>query len=335
MISIASLSFAEIKFTNGWGCIEYRALASIGSTTDLGTAIGANWGGTESASLDVQARGDKGGLFGELAFGSGNTSPAISYLYFWQKPIDGLKVVIGSKAALGTLQVHSNNNIFTSLDSANGPAFIAEYTGVQNLYLGVAIPTAINGWNNAVTALASTYAATQFAADYTIGGVGRIRAQYIGDATTTDTNYGTIEVAAVTSGWARGITADVGVKIPLKTAATYNVNIEGTYSNGPLWTELWIMNNITPSATSAYSAYYSVEALYNISGPYSVGIFLGDSFASSTSNTIEAKPYFRVQHGLDNGYIRGQVYFDLSTDVLATTPAITWRLPVYLEYCFW
>jgi hypothetical protein len=329
MISIASLSFAEIKFVGGWGCVEFDALQATGTATPT-TQVGASWGGNDSAGINFAAKGDKGGLYSE--WGLGGDTFAVNKLYFWQNPVDGLKLIVGSKAAIGTLQVHSNNDIFTQLNNANGAALVAEYTGVQNLYLGLAIPTTLGSAN----ALAATYSATQFAADYTLAGVGRIRAQYIGDSNTTDTNYGSIEAAILTAGTlAKGLNLEVGIKAPLQTNATYKANIEVAYSNGPFWAELWLLNNITPSATAAYNGTYSVEATYNISGPFTAGLYVKNEFASSTSDKVQAKPYFQIQHGLDSGYIRSRVYFQMDTDVLATTPSVTWKVPVYLEYCFW
>jgi hypothetical protein len=328
LVVIAGLGFSEIKFTGGWGDYEFRAAQSIGGAA-LSTSVANPWNGYGSAGLTLQAKGDKGGLYLAPAYASGDNTYSLDSNYIWMLPVDGLKVIIGQKVATGTLRVHSSDAIFTQLNTANAPGLVLEFTKVQNLYLGASVKSVLAGWGGTSSAIADTYASAQVAFDYTVAGFGRIRAQYIGDGVATGTNNGTAEVAVLTSGLVQGLTAELGVKAPLVTGASYNANIYAAYSAGALGTEFWIQNTInTATGATPYGLFVSAEGWYNISGPYTAGLYAGYTLNGST----EVKPYFQIQHGLENGFIKGRFYFDAS---IPATGDLTWRLPVYLEYCFW
>lgn len=339
MITIASLSFAEIKFTGGWGDVEFRAAESLGANTNLVTDIGNNWGGQGDFGLTLQAKGDKGGLYAGVQFNGGNSDIlyACDDLFIWMNPVDGLKVSVGPKVGTGTLRVHSADDIFTQFDTAGNPAIVAEFSGIQNLYLGAAVQSVMNNYGaTGYMDLLQSYATTQVAADYTIAGFGRIRAQYIGDGDTTNTNNGTVEAAVLTNGLVKGLTAELGVKAPLVTNAVYQANLYLSYASGALWTEAKAYNKIATATGADFYGMYSVEGNYNLSGPYTAGLYVEDDFTANTSNAITVKPYAQIQHGLDNGYIRGRVYFQFGyTAPTSGTATSTWKVPVYLEYCFW
>jgi len=340
MITIASLSFAEIKFTGGWGDVEFRALESLGANTDLVTDLSNSWGGSGTYGLTLQAKGDKGGLFAGVQIDPSTKAFAASdNLYIWMKPVDGLQVAIGSKYVNGDLRVHSEDDIFTQFNTAGKPAIGVTFTGIQNLYVAATVQTVINSYYPITTsALTSTYASAQVGADYTISGFGRIRAQYIGDGDTTNTNNGSVEVAVLTNGLVKGLAVEFGAKAQLVADAVYNANLYVSYADGPFWMEAKAYNKISTAAGTEFYGKYYADANYNISGPYTAGFQGEDDFTANTSNKITAKPYFQVKHGLDNGFVVGKVYFQYeytSYTAAGSTAASAWKVPVYLEYCFW
>jgi len=340
MITIASLSFAEIKFTGGWGDVEFRALESLGANTDLVTDLSNSWGGSGQFGLTLQAKGDKGGLFiGGQFDPASKTFAASDNLYIWINPVAGLNVSVGTKYVNGDLRVHSEDDIFTQFNTLGKPAIGVTFTGIQNLYLGATVQSSLNAYSGATyTTVPNTYASAQVAADYTIAGFGRVRAQYIGDGNSADTNNGSIEAAVLTNGLVKGLAVEVGAKAQLQTNAVYNANLYVSYADGPFWMEAKAYNKIPTATGSNFYGKYYADANYNISGPYTAGFQGEDDLTLNTSNKIIAKPYFQVKHGLENGFILTRVYFQYeytSFNAAGSTATSAWKLPVYLEYCFW
>ncbi len=192
--ALTTSAFAEITF-GAWLRTLAAPVASDGK--DTVTAMGNSWGGIRQARLDVRGTaedGNVGFVFG--AYENGGAIEPGDDGFVWAKPVDAVKVSFGhydgptplrGDIAYGVWDwlrpngcwVEGDEGLLMSGKTKDGVK--VEITPMDGLYILGLVPI-----YDSVKTAETTYKNIQAGAAYDIDGVGKIKAQFIGDFTAKD-----------------------------------------------------------------------------------------------------------------------------------------------------
>lgn len=190
--ALATSAFAEITF-GAWLRVLAAPVASNGDDTVV--AMTNSWGfGARSARLNVNAVAEDGnagfamGIYNDASMSLSAGDEA----QMWVKPVDQVKVSVGkydNNTLRGDLCYGSWNWMRCAQNttgegiimSGNGDTgLMVEVTPIDALYIQALIPIAPNGNGSAAQLAEDAYKKARGGFAYTIDGIGKLKAQYIG-----------------------------------------------------------------------------------------------------------------------------------------------------------
>lgn len=203
--ALATSAFAEITF-GAWLRVLAAPVASNGDDTVV--AMSNSWGyGARSARLNVNAvaeDGNAGFAMGIYNDASMNIS-AGDEAQMWVKPVEQVKVSVG-KFDNNTLRgdlCYGSWNWMRCAQNTTGEGFImsgngakglmVEVTPIDALYIQALVPINPNGSGDAVQLAEDAYKGVRGGFAYTIDGIGKLKAQYIGNVTGNNVEDKTVE----------------------------------------------------------------------------------------------------------------------------------------------
>lgn len=191
--ALATSAFAEITF-GAWLRVLAAPVASNGDDTVV--AMTNSWGnGARTARLNVNAVSEDGnagfamGIYNDASMSLAAGDEA----QMWVKPVEQVKVSVG-KYDNNTLRgdlCYGSWNWMRCLQNTTGEGFImsgngetglmVEVTPIDALYIQAMLPIAPNGSGDAVQLAEDAYKEARGGFAYTIDGIGKLKAQYIGN----------------------------------------------------------------------------------------------------------------------------------------------------------
>jgi hypothetical protein len=195
LVLFASAAFAQVT-VGGWGRADFVPFGNNGDISYADTRV--NWGGRPNFALNFSASGEQIGFVFNYDI---NRSGIDGNAYAWWKPLDQFQLDIGRARwqvlrgpdNIESFHQYSGNKTqdedaifhrFETTDSAGGGA-VLQITPIENLYVGVVIPTGYSGasWEGGLPLapeVKDVYKAAQYGAGYNIDGIGLIRVGYFG-----------------------------------------------------------------------------------------------------------------------------------------------------------
>lgn len=191
--ALATSAFAEITF-GAWLRVLAAPVASNGDDTVV--AMTNSWGyGARTARLNVNAVSEDGnagfamGIYNDASMSLAAGDEA----QMWVKPVEQVKVSVG-KYDNNTLRgdlCYGSWNWMRCKQNTTGEGFImsgngetglmVEVTPIDALYIQAMLPIAPNGSGDAVQLAEDAYKEARGGFAYTIDGIGKLKAQYIGN----------------------------------------------------------------------------------------------------------------------------------------------------------
>ena len=191
--ALATSAFAEITF-GAWLRVLAAPVASNGDDTVV--AMTNSWGyGARTARLNVNAVSEDGnagfamGIYNDASM----SLTAGDEAQMWVKPVEQVKVSVG-KYDNNTLRgdlCYGSWNWMRCAQNTTGEGFImsgngetglmVEVTPIDALYIQAMLPIAPNGSGDAVQLAEDAYKEARGGFAYTIDGLGKLKAQYIGN----------------------------------------------------------------------------------------------------------------------------------------------------------
>lgn len=191
--ALATSAFAEITF-GAWLRVLAAPVASNGDDTVV--AMTNSWGyGARTARLNVNAVSEDGnagfamGIYNDASMSLAAGDEA----QMWVKPVEQVKVSVG-KYDNNTLRgdlCYGSWNWMRCAQNTTGEGFImsgngetglmVEVTPIDALYIQAMLPIAPNGSGDAVQLAEDAYKEARGGFAYTIDGIGKLKAQYIGN----------------------------------------------------------------------------------------------------------------------------------------------------------
>jgi len=212
----------------------------------------------------------------------------------------------------------------------NPTGLLLDLTPAPGIYLGAALGVP------STNLVSDEFKAIQVGAGYTIEGMGMIRAQYIGTATSGA--KGTINAAFAFTG-AEGVLVDAGVKYNLDSNIPIGVNVAAKYNKDALGIYVRVGANVAgDSAVYQLALKGGLGLYYTVAAPASVGVEVGYTGKCNTkvipttdTTNYESMDLFpQVKLGYSNGYLK--VGFDAQVGL--NSQKMNYKLPIQLEYWF-
>jgi hypothetical protein len=192
---VASAAFAQVS-VGGWGRADFIPFGYDGTYSYANTKV--NWGNEPNFALNFSASGEQIGLVFNFDV---NPAAIDGNAYVWWKPLEQFQLDVGRARwdvlrgpdAIESFHQYSNNKTqdedaiftrFTTTDWYQSDHFggaVLQITPIENLYIGVAIPTGytVGSPDNDVEYV---YKRSSYAAGYNIDGIGLARVGYFGES---------------------------------------------------------------------------------------------------------------------------------------------------------
>lgn len=349
--ALATSAFAEITF-GAWLRVLAAPVASNGDDTVV--AMTNSWGwGARSARLNVNAVAEDGnagfamGIYNDASMSLSAGDEA----QMWVKPVDQVKVSVGKYdnntlrgdlcyGSWNWMRCKQNTTGEGIIMSGNGDTgLMVEVTPIDALYIQALIPIAPNGNESAAQLAEDAYKKARGGFAYTIDGIGKLKAQYIGkgddksieaefDLTAVDGLY--VCAGVVANIWDNAAAEDATTKIV--AGASYQIN-----------------DALKVSASGEYQMFDDIDAWINVGAGVDYAVADGLSAIADVRALIptddDADPTVSFMVGLQknvssNGYIG--VGFQgvtnggsFSNDAVAgTEDNFAWAIPVAVSMWF-
>ena len=319
----ATSAFAEITF-GAW--LRAVAVPVAHNGEDVVAGVQNSWGyGTRTARLNINAVSEDGkagfvmGVYNDFEGGLGQGDDA----YLWVKPVDTVKISVGkfdspTNGLRGDFCYGSWNWLrpFNWLYDGEGLTFdgvsknglLVEADPIEGLHAFVAIPlTDDYTWNESTTDAAEyIYKNSQIGFGYAIEGVGKLKAQYIGDYAKNKKDVKKTYLLANKSKTEKGkVTWSLDPESDEKP--TWQFNTEGD-GNDDVKTTGKI--GVAFDLTAVENLYVTVGARFGIADKDYAPDYLKMSFVAGASYQVSEQMKFSA----DGGYIQYQDKFNADDD---------------------
>jgi len=285
---VATSAFAEVGF-GAWLC-NLPTLVGFDGEDVKGAAASNPWGGWRPARAAINWTADDGkaGMVMGIAFNADGSSTGIGPFdanNFWLKPVDAVKVTIGQMdnnfGVRGDLCYGSWNWLRPNTWKVNDEGLTfsdhselglgLEVTPMEALKIFAALPLAGANYDGATYLQRMDYAFGKgsIGAAYTIDGIGRIKAQFVGKYDIKDTSK-------------KAISANVFVGADGKEYATYEDAIKaGT-------TATYNKDAVTAVDGKGVKRYGTIEAAFDLTAVDKLFVTIGGAFTIADSDWFKA-----------------------------------------------
>jgi len=338
VLFVAAGLFADAG-VGGWGRVITQITGSDADDSDVMFDMAPNWSGNGGrVRHDVFGNGDNVGFRAEVDGNMGDNFYSASYgvgefLYVYAMPVEMLKLSAGKfqidtmrggiGAATGTGTAYFSGDLedmlFSRMRTNDGlAAAIMPAEGVDILALISGSPA---GGDSTMEDATKTI---QVGAQYKIEGVGRIRAQYIGENTWGGSVASEDVQAAFEYTGMDGLKVDAGLKYDLSDAEDpTKITVAGTYAMDKINATLAAELNVGDD----FDARIFAAGIYSLENSMSARLEVAYQMMED-DNKVCIYPY--VQKGLSNGKMTLGFKFEAAMDAEVNT----WALPLMIEYWF-
>jgi hypothetical protein len=252
----ATMAFADMN-VGGWGRTDFVPLygADVDGDDDLNfrSFTGVNWGGPPRFSFTVSGSSGDGKSGVQIKLQDGGFAGEETFV--WVKPIDQFRLNLGEyywgnfrgpgawdsfRQYIGDTKIGDGDPVFNRLNSnLNGTVGATiELYPVENLSVGVMLPTAKRNFNIPNVTPEDMFKAGQYVAGYNIPNIGLFRAGYFGTAdfkpaTVKAGEVGGVIQAAFRLTAVQNLSADLGFTFGMDTvekANNMNIALGASYS---------------------------------------------------------------------------------------------------------
>lgn len=337
---------------SGWGRGVFLPVMNSGAEDEDSTAdTKSSWAGSPRVGFTVAGNSENVGFQIDLnADGALNTDATDNFLGFgdqqkiWVKPIAIVKLELGrvyddtlrGNGTFGVFDWYRPYGTWTGEDltfdriSTGSYGFAVSATPVPGLFAAVALKDVNGGLTE------NLFKNAQYAAGYTIEGVGQIRAQYISayDATADD-SQGNFQVAFKVTA-VENLYADVGFKMntnaDLDAEETKTVAAYANYKVAAATIHALATVNLYAEADTAME--FGVGANYGLEGGVGLAAdvrYFNDAASGAVDEDLDPIAKTTVFAGITKGFSNG--VFGVGVEIMSADN-LGFAIPIRMEYWF-
>ncbi|MEE3411908.1 MAG: hypothetical protein VZQ47_04065 [Treponema sp.] len=331
---VATSAFAEVSF-GAWLC-NLPTLVGFDGEDIKGAAVSNPWGGFRASRIDINWTSDDGKAGMTMGvYGNPTSLGPSDAMDFWVKPIDQVKITIGQMdnftGLRGDLCYGSWNWLRpgNTLAWGEGITFSAvsdcgigvQVFPVEALQIFASLPLTAQGFKSQtdLSRMDQAFGKGKVGAAYTIDGIGKIKAQFLGKYSITDGNPGH---NALTKGW---YTVKNGVYTHQTDRDAADDAAAADDTGATKAVRIHKDETSATAASDAYKSYGTIEAAFDLTAVDKLFATVGVAFtmadkewfvANSTkkdpdSGFVTLNPQFKLALGASYGITEA---FKLSAD---------------------